>query len=49
MMAMDVTYDCKSMGVLIEDVNNVEQLCKKHSKVSSSKAYETRLVMEVFD
>jgi hypothetical protein len=49
MMAMDVAEDCESMGVPVEAYSNVEQLCKKHSKVSSSKAYETRLVMEVFD
>jgi len=43
MMAMDVTDDCKSMEVLIEGDNNVEQLCKEHSKVVSSKVCKTRL------
>ena len=38
MMAMDVAEDCESMGVPVEAYSNVEQLCKKHSKVSSSKA-----------
>jgi hypothetical protein len=47
MMAMDVTNDGKSMEVLVEGDNNVEQPCKKHSKVASSKACKTRLVMEV--
>jgi len=47
MMEMDVTDHGKSMEVLFKGVNDAKKPCKKHSKVDSSKAYKTRLVMEL--